>query len=146
MTLEVGEAELVDVAAIKNDPNLTTVQRAELLDAAPRAAVRSARWSQFTTGGSYTQTQNGTFYWNGSKVWVTSSYAGYVGSHACFTNYAITGWAIHGTNTSDTGGNASRNLTCGWNVTQPMWFTHYVSMTAIVYSNGTISGFGATTS
>lgn len=146
MTIRVGEAEVARVADIQNDRTLSRNERAELLLAAPFATVRSARWSQFTTGAAYTQTQNGKFYWNGSRVWVTQSYSGYRGEQRCFTNYAITGWAIHGTSISDTGGSSARNLYCGWNVTQPAWFTHYVSMTATVYSNGSISGFGSTTS
>ena len=138
------EPHLVSAMEVTGDAGLSKSQKSAILGAMAAAAVYSNHWSQFTTGGAYTQTQNGTFYYNGSRVWVTQSYSGYVGSQACFTNYVVAGWGISNISKSDTGGTSSRSLYCGWNVTQPVLITTYASMTATVNASGSISGFGAT--
>ncbi|WP_349865478.1 hypothetical protein [Leifsonia sp. WHRI 6310E] len=134
-------------AQVLADPGLSAAQKSEILATASPSgalAVSSNHWSQFVTGAAYTQTQNGTFYYNGSRVWVTQSYSGYTGSHTCFTNYVVVGWTISNVSKSDSGSTTSRNLYCGWNVNQPAWITTSWSMTATVHTNGTISGAGAT--
>lgn len=132
----------VEASALRTTPGLTPTQRREILEAAPRATVRSAHWSQFVTGAAYTNTQDGTFYWDGSRVWVTQSYSGYRGTHRCFTNYVLAGWQVTNISKSDTGSTTSRSLYCGWNVVQPMWITTSWSMTATVNRNGGVTGVG----
>lgn len=110
MTVEVSEAELVTESDIRSDPNLTSTQRTELLGQVSARATTSAHWSQFQTGIAYTQTQNGIFYWNGSRVWVTQTYGGYTGSHRCFNNYSVAPWSVSNIGTSDSGSTSVRNL------------------------------------
>lgn len=145
--VSLGTPTTVTKADVVADEGLTDTQKAEILASAAdkgRFAISSNRWSQFTTGVAYTQTQNGVFYYDGSRVWVTQNISGRQGSHTCFTNYVITGWGISNINKSDTGSSAARTLYCGWNVNQPAWVTTSWSMTATVRPNGTISGAGAT--
>ena len=144
MTLEVGPAEQVTAADIAADSSLTAAQQEELLEASAVAAVSSSHWSQFSSGITYTNTQNGTFYWNGSRVWVTQSYGGYTGTHRCFNNYTVTGWQIQNIEKSDSGSTTQRVLYCGWSVVQPTLITTGWSMTAYVNANGTVAGAGAT--
>lgn len=87
-----GTPEAVTKADVLADKGLTSIQKSELLSTATPTgtlAVSSKHWPQFVTGGASTQTQNGTFYYNGARAWVTQSYLGYNGSQACFTNYVI---------------------------------------------------------
>ncbi|UAJ80891.1 hypothetical protein IT072_07760 [Leifsonia sp. ZF2019] len=141
--LSLGEPVIVTAEDIAHDSGLSLLAKAELTAAAAYAGVSSNHWSQFVTGAAYTQTQNGTFYYNGSRVWVSESYAGYRGSHACFTNYVVWPWSISNVAKSEWGGTSSRSMNCTWNVGQPGYLTTSWGMTATVYSNGTISGSGA---
>lgn len=145
--VSLGTPGSVTRAQVLADAGLSASQKSEILaTASPNGtlAVSSNHWSQFVTGAVYTQTQNGTFYYNGSRVWVTQTYSGYTGSHACFTNYVVPPWGISNIAKSDSGSTTARNLYCGWNVDQAGIFTSSFSMTATVHTNGTISGAGAT--
>ncbi len=131
------------VAAIKSDSSLTSAQESQLVQLAAAGAVQSKHYSWFTTGAAYTVTQNGTFYYDGSHAWVGTTYRGYKGSHACFTNYAV-GLNITNEACSESGGTSSRTMYFQWRVTwfpgPPYWGLNYsVSNTGIVYSNGTTS-------
>jgi len=141
-TIKLGTPTTVTAATIKADKGLTTQQKDEILST--QAVTASNHWSQFTTGGSYTQTQNGRFYYNGSRVWVTQTYAGSTGSHTCYTSYSVPPWTISGVSKSDGGSTTSRNLSCRWQVTQPFGIVTSASMTATLNKSGGISGFGAT--
>lgn len=143
MTIEMSEAEIVSASDIQSDKSLSAAQKQELLSAQQNATIRSAHWSQATTGVVYTQTQNGTAYWNGSRVWVTQTYQGRNGSHACFTNYVVPPWSIKNIDKSDSGSTTQRTLRCGWNVMQAGILETSWSMTAKIDRNGKISGGGA---
>jgi len=143
-TIELGTPESTTAAAIKGDAGLSATAKSEILAADAVAAVSSNHWSQFTTGGAYTNTQNGTFYYDGSRVWVSETVQGTTGSHTCFSNYVAPGWTISNITTAESGSAAQRNLSCNWNVLQPVGVTTSASMTANLSANGTISGFGAT--
>jgi hypothetical protein len=145
-TLEVGPAKNVSAAAIQSDTSLSATQKAEMKTAAAAAAIRSKHWSQFTTGGLYTATHNGTFYYDGTRVWVTVTTSGYKGSHNCFSNYNV-GVDLTQNACNESGGSSSRNLYDSWHVAwviQGSPVGYDVSMTATVKANGTISGPGAT--
>lgn len=137
-----GTPQTASVQQIENDPTLTSAQKTELATLAAAAAVSSNHYSQFTTGGAYTVTHNGTFYYNGSRVWVGSTYLGYTGSHNCFINYAP-GISITNIGCSESGGPTQRDMYMQWTVGVGP-FAYGVNMTAKLYTNGTISGFGAT--
>lgn len=143
-TLELGIPKKVGVSEVESDPGLTRGQKQEIEDTAAvsKDALSSNHWSQFTIGGSYQQTQNGTFYYDGSRVWISQSYGGRQGSHVCFSNYHVT--PIENITVGENGGITFRRLTCDWDVAQPIGITTHASMTATVSKDGRISGFGAT--
>ncbi|MDO4066327.1 hypothetical protein [Clavibacter michiganensis] len=143
-TMTLGLPARVSVNEVEADPGLTAGQKQEIESAAAISAdaLSSNHWSQFTNGGSYQQTQNGTFYYNGSRVWISQSYAGRQGSHLCFSNYHIT--PIENITVGENGGITFRRLSCDWDVVQPIGITTHASMTATVSKDGRISGFGAT--
>jgi hypothetical protein len=99
--------------------------------------VYSKHFSWFTTGGAYTVTHNGTFYYNGWKAWVGEYYAGYQGHHACFVNYSA-GLTINPEVCSESGSDFSRDLLYRWQVAWP-WFSYSVHHLGHLYSNGTTS-------
>lgn len=143
-TMTLGHPKRVGVNEVEADPGLTAAQKQEIVSAVAIStdALSSNHWSQFTIGGSYQQTQNGTFYYNGSRVWISQSYGGRQGSHLCFSNYHIT--PIENITVGENGGITFRRLTCDWDVVQPIGITTHASMTATVSKDGRISGFGAT--
>jgi hypothetical protein len=143
-TVELGIPEEVSVAEIESDAGLTQRQKQEIEDAAAVStdALSSNHWSQFTIGGSYQQTQNGTFYYDGRRVWISQSYGGRKGSHLCFSNHHVT--PIENITVGENGGITFRRLSCDWDVVQPIGITTHASMTATVSKDGRISGFGAT--
>lgn len=142
VTTTLGEPTLVTAADVQADARLTQDQKVELTAELARRAIYSNHYSQFTTGGAYTVTQNGTFYYNGTRVWVTVTYSGYTGSHSCFINYAV-GVTISNIVCSESGTTSRRDMYMGWTVTIG-GIQYGYSMTAKLYPDGTISGFGAT--
>jgi hypothetical protein len=76
-TSTTNAARSVTAVDILADTTLKSTDRTELLAAAAADAVYSKHFSWFTTGGANTVTHNGTFYYNGSKAWAQTSYAGY---------------------------------------------------------------------
>lgn len=138
------EGAFTATAADIDSSALSAEDKAEILNRKARGAITARHWSQFTTGGSYTRTHNGTFYYDGSRVWVTTQTSGYTGSHQCFTNYSV-GFNLTGTACNESGSTSARNLYSAWDVNPNGTFVVYnVSMTATVKANGTITGFGAT--
>lgn len=142
-TLTVEDSFVADAADI-NASALSDEDKAEILNRRARGAITAKHWSQFTTGAAYTRTHNGTFYYDGSRVWVTTQTSGYTGSHQCFTNYSV-GFNLTGTACNENGSTSARNLYSAWDVNPngtPVVYN--VSMTATVKANGTITGYGAT--
>lgn len=140
-TTVLSAPEKATASTLAADKSLTASERTTLA----AAGVTGKHWTQFTFGYEYTTTQDGTFYYNGSRAWVKQTYAGYTGTQYCRANYQI-GVVIKKGACSDTGGTASRNLYYGWQVTVtvngvPIGYDY--SMSATVKSNGTISGTNA---
>lgn len=136
----IGSTFVVTKSQILADSTLSSAEKSSMLAASATSAITGKHWSQFTTGAAYTRTQNGTFYYNGSRVWVTVTYSGYTGSHSCFTNYSV-GFNLTGGSCSESGSTTQRNLYSDWDVNPNGTPIHYnVSMTANVFSNGTGTG------
>ncbi|MGO4454636.1 hypothetical protein [Arthrobacter sp. RAF14] len=144
VTTQLDASAPVTVAEVRAASGLSASEKRSLVAAATAGAVQSRHWSQFTTGGAYTRTQNGTMFFNGSEVWVTEVRHGYQGSHNCFTNYTVE------VNISDRACNESgalnfRVMNSIWNVNlNGTPITYDASMQATVRANGSIEGFGAT--
>lgn len=140
--LEMGAPLTVSVSSVLADDGLTTLQKTEILSTASAGTVRTRTWAQHTTSGAYVMRQNGRFYYDGARVWVTQSYRGARGFHDCGIDFLLPGWQIHTITRSDTGSNTVRYLNCRWNVVEwPIPITRSWDMTATLRPNGTISGF-----
>jgi hypothetical protein len=133
----------VTAADILTGTSLNATTRTQLIQAAAAGTIYSKRFSWHTTGGIYTGTHNGTFYYNGSRAWATTPYSGYRGSHYCFTNYAV-GVTISHQRCYEVGNTWERDFYFQWQVAWP-WGPPYfglaysVSHWGSVYGNGTTS-------
>ncbi|WP_422935800.1 hypothetical protein [Sinomonas sp. P47F7] len=136
-TARTSEGRMATAAEVSSDRALSSAQRSSLLTAMSSGPVYSKNFSWFTTGGAYTVTHNGTFYYNGWKAWVGESFAGYQGNHACFVNYSA-GLTINPEVCSESGTDFSRDLLYKWQVAWP-WFSYSVQHLGHVYSNGVTS-------
>jgi len=133
--------EVASVEDIVADPGLSPDERSELVRAAATSVVNSRYFNQWTTGVSYQRSQRGKAYYNGSRVWITSSYSGYTGYHICWTNYAV-GVTISPQACSDSGTTSLRTLQNVWNVTYG-FFTYAFSQSMTVSRNGAVTGTNA---
>lgn len=134
-----GAAVKVSKATALADPNLSVADRA--LVAASATAITSKKYSQFTTGLDYTVTQGGTFYYNGSRAWVTVNYLGYTGTHTCVINWSVV--SIDSFEKSDSGSPTNRAEYCQWKVHYTIagvGYSYNYGMTVNVTSTGAIYG------
>lgn len=143
-----GMPRTVSTSEILADKSLSASAKADLVAAAAAATVSSRNWSQFTTGAAYTVTHGGKFFYNGTRVWATVTYAGYTGSHNCVTNYAV-GFTIAQRACSESGSTTSRAMYNSWTVgvlVQGSPVSYDVSMTANLSKTGGVTGFGTSAS
>jgi hypothetical protein len=104
---------LADLNAAKS--TMPANEYASLTSAVNASAVYSKSYSQTIYAISDQMKQYGTFYYNGSTAWVTSTYSGFKGTHYCTVPYAV-GYSISNNACSDSGSTSSRTLTMIWNV------------------------------
>ena len=146
-TVTTGPAQSVSASDAKSATGFSVQESSSLVQAAAAGAVRKKTYSQFTTGGNYTVTHNGTFYYDGSRVWVGTTYRGYKGSHRCFANYAV-GVSITTNSCSESGSTTVRTMYYNWQVSvlfrgSPASYAMATSLK--LYSGGGASGAGVTT-
>ncbi len=135
----IDSASIATPTAIESDAGLSADQKSSLLVAGAAATIHSAHYSQATFGAAYTQTQDGTFYYDGTRVWVTVTTSGLKGTHYCVTNYAV-GVSITNESCSESGSSSVRNMYDQWRVSwvvngSPL--SYDVSMTWHLHANGT---------
>jgi len=135
----VSESKPVTAATIAADASLSTAEKAELQYIATSSTVRSKSYSNFITGLSYTVTQNGTFYYNGSRVWVTQTYLGRNGSQFCVANYAVPPWSVSNFSKSDTGSTTVRTVRCSFDVNQAGLIVTNRTLVAKPTSSGSVT-------
>ena len=87
--LALGPTRSTTVSEVLADTSVSASQRSALVAAAAAGTIRSRTYNQWVTGVAYTRTQKGTWYYNGSRSWVTQTYSGKTGSHTCYTSYAV---------------------------------------------------------
>jgi hypothetical protein len=75
--------------------------------------VKSRDYSQAINNGTDSETQNGTFYYDGVRAWVTSSYRGVVGSHRCAVNWTV-GYSVALQGCFESGSTSDRVLSQQW--------------------------------
>lgn len=135
----VSESKVVSAATIAADTSLSAAEKAELSYIAASSTVRSKTYSNFITGLSYTVTQSGVFYYNGSRVWVTQTYLGSTGSQNCVANYAVPPWSVSGFSKSDTGSTTVRTVRCSFNVNQAGLIVTNRALVAKPTSSGSVT-------
>lgn len=139
ISVDVSEPQRLSVADAKKVTGLSGADKAALVESVLAGAVQSKHYSQALTGAAWTTTQNGTFYYNGSRAWITNAYLGYTGSHNCFVNYSA-GFGLSLQGCSEWGDNTYRGVNQSWYV-QPLntpigWSA---GSTMYVHSNGATS-------
>lgn len=135
----VSEARTVTVKDIRNDDRLSAAEKAELEPLAAVAAISSKWYTSNMQGGAYAVTQDGTFYYNKSRVWVTATYSGRTGSQNCFANYFVPPWSVSGFVKADTGSNSVRTVRCDFDVLSAGLFTAHRALIAKPRSNGSVT-------
>lgn len=142
-TMSLSQERDVSIAEIQADTTLSASDKESLLAAAGIMAISSKNYSQFTTGGLYTVTHGGKFYYNGTRAWVGTSYSGYTGSHKCVINYTTVVITVN--SCSESGSTYEREMYMQWTVFAP-GIAYGVDMEVYLRGNGTAAGFGHTLS
>lgn len=91
---------------------MSTSEFAALTSAVTLGTVKSRTYIQ-TVGSVMVESQNGTFYYDGTRVWVTESYRGFTGSHRCQVERAALA-LVALQNCYETGSTASKKLSQQW--------------------------------
>lgn len=98
---------------------------ATLLQAMATSSVKAKSYSQTISQITDEERQYGTFFYNGSRAWVTNAYLGFDGTHFCVVNYEF-GMGVTNQACTDSGSTTQRNLTMIWKM-------------SLIVSNGPIS-------
>lgn len=78
---------IADIASVST--KLSSADRASLTAAVISGTVKSRGYLQQVNNLTDSETQTGTFYYDGSRVWVTSTYRGLAGSHRCTVDWSV---------------------------------------------------------
>jgi hypothetical protein len=102
---------LQDIAKVKGRMSATDYQT--LTAATMAGTVRSKSYSQSKNNITDGESQFGTFYYDGARVWVTQSYRGIRGTHHCKVDWAV-GYVVDLKECSESGSLSQRNLWAKW--------------------------------
>ncbi|AJM77284.1 hypothetical protein C5C66_03370 [Rathayibacter toxicus] len=100
-----------DVEALKS--SLSPQTFSTLMDATADGGVQKREYSQQMNNITDAETQHGTFYYDGDKVWVTETYKGFSGTHMCEVNWAV-GYTVNIVACGDSGSQTQRDLNATW--------------------------------
>lgn len=103
-----------DVSSLKS--SLSTSDYKSLVVAAAAGTVHYKSYSQQENNTTDSETQYGTFYYDGASAWVTISYRGFKGTHTCKLDWAV-GYVIELKACNEDGGISQRNLNAHWHFT-----------------------------
>jgi hypothetical protein len=113
-TLTIGPEQQVTVAdVLPLASKLSQSGYSTLLAAAVAGTVKSKTYLQSMNNVTDGETQTGTFYYDGDRAWVTSSWRGYTGSHICKVDWAV-GYTVTKIGCTDTGSPRTRTLSAHW--------------------------------
>jgi hypothetical protein len=105
----IPDAQELDVVAHDMAPS----EARELLAARAAGAVRSKAYSYTRNNVSDRERIAGTFYYDGARAWVKSSYRSFTGSLRCSVDWAV-GFDVSATSCADSGSTSKRQLTAVW--------------------------------
>lgn len=113
-TLTVGPTETVTLATAQGlKSSMSASDYASLLAAVATTTVRSKPYSQTMNNVTDQERQYGTFYYNGSRAWVTVTYSGRTGTHFRKVDWAV-GYAVSLVGCTESGTTSQRNLYAHW--------------------------------
>jgi hypothetical protein len=119
VTTQTSAASVVTASTLAQASSaLSASDYASLVAAAATSTVHSRTYSQKITDSYDQMEQQGRFYYNGTRVWVTTTYDGYKGSHTCINDYSIIPLGVGTvTNCVELGSTTNQTLEIFWNVT-----------------------------
>lgn len=141
VTTTVSDARTVNASSLATVRSLLSPSEFQALaNAVAAGTVKSKSFRQQSLHAASSLTQWGTFYYDGNRVWVTTPYRGFTGSHLCQVDYVV-GFSIQPQNCYDVGSSASRTIVQQWLVSPflqgfPASWTESYSIE--VLSNGTV--------
>jgi hypothetical protein len=114
VTLSESPEETVTAADLAQArQTLSSTKFAQLQTAAAAGTVKKKNYSQGFNNITDKQSQSGTFYYDGSRAWVTQTYRGHQGTHHCEVNWSV-GYVVEEKACSESGTNAQRDLYVKW--------------------------------
>jgi hypothetical protein len=102
---------VAEIAPLKS--SLSASEYQSLAVAAAAGAVQHKSYSQQENNTTDSETQYGTFYYDGSHAWVTVTYRGAQGSHLCRLDWSV-GYVIELKGCTEDGTTGTRNLHAHW--------------------------------
>jgi hypothetical protein len=102
---------LSDIQEVKS--SLSASDFDSLTRAVAAGTVKSRFYLQQVNHITDSETQSGTFYYDGSRAWVTSTYRGVTGSHRCMIDWTV-GFGVSPQNCYESGSSSERALSQQW--------------------------------
>jgi hypothetical protein len=117
VTTRYSDAKSITLADIQaGKAGLSVNEFTSLAQAVTAGNVKSRYYSQQMNHITDSETQSGTFYYDGVRAWVTSSYRGFSGSHRCMIDWAV-GFGVSPQNCYESGSTSERVLYQQWLMT-----------------------------
>lgn len=114
-TITASAAETVTVSDLAEAKRSLPAAEYKSLSAAVAAgAVQRKSYHHVIINVTDQENQQGYFYFNQSRAWVTSTYLGYTGSHICIIDYAV-GITVSVNSCSESGSTSRRTVTQAYN-------------------------------
>jgi len=114
ITTSYSDARAMTAADIEGAKGSLSANDFESLSKAVAAGtVKSRFYLQQMNHITDSETQSGTFYYDGSRAWVTSTYRGFTGSHRCMIDWAV-GFGVSPQNCYESGSSSERVLSQQW--------------------------------
>lgn len=141
VTTQVSAARPVTLREISELRDLMESSDYQALSRAVAAGtVKTKDFYQNSRHVASTLTQRGTFYFDGARVWLSSPYRGFTGSHYCQVDW-VAGFTIQIQNCYDTGSTTSRTVIQQWQVSPylggfPVSWSESYSIQ--IFSDGTV--------
>jgi hypothetical protein len=109
-----SDAKKISVSDVQHlKGSLSASDYDSLSKAAVAGTVRSRFYLQQVNHITDSETQSGTFYYDGVRAWVTNTYRGMTGSHLCMIDWAV-GFGVTPQNCYESGSTSMRILSQQW--------------------------------
>lgn len=108
-----AETTMSPEALVDAQASLSPAEYTSLVVAASAGTVHSRSYSQTINNITDEEKQYGTFYYDGSTVWVTDLYRGYRGSHHCVVNWQV-GYSVSLQSCDESGSTSRKYVWMTW--------------------------------